>query len=154
MVKKLLYNNLNTLRTKLNAISNNKFFIGLAILILNIGSRYVELNISKSQEAYIRNTISREIFLFTVVFVGTRDIITALIMTATLVILSDTVFNVNSKYCMIPEKYKKLEDVIDRNKDNYISDKEIDHARKILYKANIQNKRSELSDTNYFHSNI
>lgn len=154
MVKNLLYNNLNTLRTKLNAISNNKFFIGLAILILNVGSRYVELNISKSQQAYIRNTISREIFLFAVVFVGTRDIITALIMTATLVILSDTVFNINSKYCMIPEKYKKLEDVIDLNKDNYISDKEIDHAKMILYKANIQNKTSQLSDTNYFHTNI
>lgn len=122
------YSNLNT----------NKLLLGLAMLTLNIGSRYVELNLSKSQEAYIKNSITREFFIFTILFMATRDIITAVLMTAALIILGNTIFNEKSKYCIMPEKFKKLESVIDTNKDNIISDKEIENARKILHKANMQ----------------
>ena len=121
-----------------NNINSSKLLYGLGIIILNLFSKYVQLNISKSQEAYIRNSITREIFIFTVLFVGTRDIITSILLTAALLILSGTVFNKRSRFCIMSEKYKKLDKVLDTNNDNYISDIEIERARDILYRANLQ----------------
>ena len=75
-------------------------------------------------------------------------------MTAAFLILSDTVFNENSKYCMMSNKFKKLNKVLDTNQDNYISDAEINKAHEILYKANIQqNKINQINNTNYFNKN-
>ena len=85
---------------------------------------------------------------------GTRDIITAVLMTAAFVILGNTIFNEKSNYCIMPEKFKKLESVIDTNKDNIISDEEIENARKILHKANMQKNGFQLNDSNYFQANI
>jgi len=151
MITKVMYKYYSKLNT-------NKLVLGLAMLTLNIGSKYVELNLSKSQEAYIRNSISRELLIFTILFVGTRDIITAILMTAAFTILANTIFNEKSKYCVMPDKFKKLEDVIDTNNDNIISDEEIENARKILSKAKMQNKQNnqnnQFTDSNYFHNNI
>lgn len=123
-----------------NKVNNSKLLSGLAMIVLNIFSKYVELNISKSQEAYIRNSITREILIFTVIFVGTHDIIISLLLTAAFIILSNTVFNEKSRFCVMPEKYKRLQDVLDTNKDNSISDAEIERARNILYRANLQDR--------------
>ena len=121
------------------SLNNSKLLSGLAMIILNLFSKYVQLNLSKGQEAYIRNTITREIFIFTIIFVGTHDIITSILLTAAFMILSSTVFNERSRFCIMSEKYKKLDKVLDTNKDGYISDNEIEKARDILYKANLQN---------------
>ena len=138
-----------------NSLNSSKLLLGLAMLILNLFSKYVQLNLSKSQEAYIRNAITREILIFIIIFVGTRDLITSFLLTAAFLILSNTVFNEKSKLCLMPSKYKYLQAEIDTNKDNYISDKEIEDARDILYKANIQkNKMTQLNNLNYFQNNI
>ena len=121
-----------------NNINSSKLLYGLGIIILNLFSKYVQINLSKSQEAYIRNAITRELFIFTVIFVGTHDIITSILLTAAFLILSNTVFNERSKFCIMSEKYKKLDKVLDTNNDNYISDIEIERERDILYRANLQ----------------
>lgn len=121
-------------------INNSKILAGLGMIILNLFSKYIVINISKTQEAFIKNTITREIFIFIVLFVGTRDLFLSLILTGTFVILSGTLFNENSKFCMIPDKYKELYNEIDIDKDNSISPEEIKKAQDILYKANFQQK--------------
>ena len=137
------------------SLNNSKLLSGLAMIILNIFSKYVELNISKTQETYIRNAITREILIFTVIFVGTHDIITSLLLTAAFIILSTTVFNERSRMCIIPNKYIVLQDVLDTNKDNLVSDDEINNARETLSKANIQkNKVAQITSLNYFQDNI
>ena len=138
-----------------NIINNSKLLYGLAMLILNLFSKYVELNLSKTQENYIKNAITREILIFVIMFMGTRDIITSILLTAAFVILSNTIFNEKSKLCMIPAKHLQLHKTLDTNNDNYISDKEIENARDILYKANIQkNKDAQINNVNYFQNNI
>lgn len=119
-------------------INNSKLLAGLGMIILNLFSKYVVLDLSKSQEAFIRNTVTREILIFIISFVGTRDLILSLILTAIFVVLSGTLFNEESKFCVIPEKYKYLHNEVDANRDGKISDDEIKKAQEILYKANIQ----------------
>jgi hypothetical protein len=136
-------------------LNNSKLLSGLAMLVLNLFSKYVELKISKTQEAYIRNAITREILIFTILFVGTRDIIISILLTAAFVILSNTIFNERSKLCVIPHKYRNLDKVLDTNKDGIISDDEIKKAQDILYKYNIQkNKEAQINNINYFQNNI
>lgn len=119
-------------------INNSKLLAGLGMIILNLFSKYVVLDLSKSQEAFIRNTVTREILIFIISFVGTRDLILSLILTAIFVVLSGTLFNEESKFCVIPEKYKYLHNEVDANRDGKISDDEIKKAQEILYKANMQ----------------
>jgi len=119
-------------------INNSKILAGLGMIILNLFSKYVVINISKTQEAFIKNTITREIFIFIILFVGTKDLFLSLILTGTFVILSGTLFNEHSKFCMIPDKYKELYNEIDYTNDGNISPEEIKRAQDILHKANLQ----------------
>jgi len=139
----------------LNGLNESKLFAGLAMIMLNVGSKYIEFGFSKSQEQWIKYNIGREILIFVITFTATHDLIISLLLTAAFVILSDTVFNENSKYCLIGKKINKLKDVIDVDNNDTISDAEISKAHEILYKANIQkNKQSQLNNLNYFSSNI
>ena len=139
----------------LEGFNNSKLLAGLAMILLNIGSKYIEFDFSKTQEQWIKYNIGREILIFVITFTATHDIIISLLLTAAFVILSDTIFNENSKYCLVSEKLNKLKAVIDTDKDDFISDEEISKAHSILYKANIQkNKITQLNNLNYFNNNI
>lgn len=127
-------------------INESKILAALAMLLLNIGSKYIELKISDSQAEYIRNEVGREILIFAMVFVGTKDIILSIIVTAAFIVLANTVFHEDSKYCILPEKYKKIKNLIDKNNDNIITNDEVNKAYEILNKVrqkNIENMTGE-----------
>ena len=75
----------------LEALNDNKFFLGVMLLLLNIGSRYLVDEFSVSPEEYSRNLILRRMAVFAVCFVGTRDIVTSIFLTAGFVILAQGV---------------------------------------------------------------
>lgn len=130
----------------LHNINESKILAALAMLLLNIGSKYIELKISDSQAEYMRNEIGREILIFAMVFVGTKDIILSIIVTAAFIVLANTVFHEDSKYCILPEKYKKIKNLIDKNNDNIITNDEVNKAYEILNKVrqkNIENMTGE-----------
>jgi hypothetical protein len=101
---------------------------------MNIGSRYIELKLTNGQEMILKN-IAREVLIFTISFIATKDLIISFIITGVFIILANFVFNEKSKYNILPEKYKKLASIIDTNKDKIISDDEINKAYDILNKA-------------------
>lgn len=123
--------------TFLQDINTNKLFIGLMMIFMNIGSRYIELKLTDGQEMILKN-IAREVLIFIIAFMGSRDLFIAFVITAVFIILSNFVFNENCKFNLIPEKYKKLLSVVDTNKDNYVSDQELNKAYDILKKARKQ----------------
>ena len=125
---------LKTLNSYLYSINESKILAALSLLLLNIGSKYIELNISDTQAEYMRNEIGREILIFAMIFVGTRDILLSFIVTAAFIILANTVFHEESKYCIMPDKYRKIKKVLDTNNDNHISNKELYNAYEILHK--------------------
>ena len=139
----------------LRHINESKFVIGIAMILLNIGSKYVDFKFTKAQEQLLRNGIAREILIFTIVFMGTRDVLYAIILTAAFMILSEYAFNEKSEYCLIPDKFKQLTAMIDTNNDGMVSPEEEAKALMILKKAeknrdqNIHNKFSTyLNDMN------
>ena len=127
-----------TIHESISSLNSNMFFAGIMMLTLNIGSRYVQLNLSPSAESYLKYAITKEFLVFTIAWMGTRNIYVALTLTAAFVILADYGLNDKSNFCILPEKFKKLQDSIDSNNDKIISELEIKDAMNILEKAKKQ----------------
>ena len=121
--------------TYLRHINESKFVIGIAMILLNIGSKYVDFKFTKSQEQLLRNGIARELLIFTIVFMGTRDILYAVILTAAFIILSEHVFNEKSEYCLVSDKFKKISALIDTDNDGIVTPEEEARALIVLKKA-------------------
>ena len=132
-------------------LNDSRFFSGLVMIMLNIGSKYVTIELSDTQEAYLRNSIGRQILIFSISWMGTRDIYMALALTAIFTVLTQYLFNEKSSLCILPESVIQLQEVIDVNKDNKVSQGEIQNALEILDRANKQQKRVDrLSQLNLF----
>ena len=132
------------------ALNSSKFFAGLVMITLNIGSKYITLELSESQEDYIKYTLGRQILVFAILWMGTRDIVVALILTCVFIIFADYLLNDNSKFCIIPTNYtKKVNDNKDENKKK-VTQKEINDAINVLKKARIQKNNNKSSSQDYF----
>ena len=90
-------------------LSNNKYFIGLMMVMLNLGSRYIFLELGKSHELFFNNPTVRRLLIFTIFFVATRDIIASLLMTVIFIVFFLELTHENSKYCILPKKLIKLQ---------------------------------------------
>jgi hypothetical protein len=72
----------------LDALNDNKFFLGIMLLTLNLGSRHLVDEFSANPEEYNRNLILRRFAVFAVCFVGTRDLVVSILLTAAFIIIS------------------------------------------------------------------
>jgi hypothetical protein len=124
-----------------NKINNSKIFAGIIMIMLNIGSKYITIKLSKSQEEYFKNSIARQLLIFSIVWMGTRDVILSLFLTATFIVLTDHLFNEESNFCVIPPSLKNHAHVLDTNNDGYVSKEEVESAMKIVEKANKQKRK-------------
>lgn len=123
----------------LDTLNTSKYFTGVMMILLNIGSRFVEIKLSDSMESYIKYNIAREVLIFTMAWMGTRDIVVAFLLTAAFVVLSEFLLNSKSKFCVLPDKYKRMN--VDTNQDGIISDAEINKAIETLEKAKKQKEQ-------------
>ncbi len=73
-------------------------FAGIMMLLLNVGSRYITHEYSDNDEEYRQNILLRRLAIFAACFVGTRNIITSILLTAGFVILSAGLFRGKSVY--------------------------------------------------------
>ena len=134
------FKNINTVYLK--HINESKLMIGIAMILLNVGSKYVDFKFTKAQEQMLRKGLAREIIIFTIVFMGTRDIMYAILLTAAFVILSETLFNEKSEYCLVSNRMKQITALIDTNDDDIISPEEEEKALNILKKAEKSRSRN------------
>jgi hypothetical protein len=124
-------------------LNNSKFFAGIIMILLNVGSKFISIQFSRSTEEYLKMNITKQILVFSMAWMGTRDIYTALVLTAVFTILSDHLFNEESPYCIVPKKFRVLTKIIDTNSDGVVSDNEISNAIAILEKAKKNKNKDE-----------
>jgi len=139
-----------------NSLNTNKFFAGVIIILLNIGSKVINVQLSKSAEEYLKMNVSQQILVFAMSWMGTRDIIASFILTFLFVIISQYLLNEESSYCIIPKKYHILPTLkLDTNDDGEISEVELNNAISLLEKAK-KKKQQEETHKNYlsFNSNL
>jgi hypothetical protein len=65
---------ISPLDTFLQIFNTNPYFIGIMMLILNLGGRFISLEVTKKQEQFLQHPWVRRILIFTVLFVATRNI--------------------------------------------------------------------------------
>ena len=126
----------------LSWINNSKLVMALLMLILNVGSKYVDFGFSKTQEQILRNGLNRELLIFAISFTATRDIFISIIITSGFFIVSNILFHEESKHCIIPKRMKRIKALIDTNNDGHISAQEEEKALEILKRADKQRKKN------------
>jgi hypothetical protein len=84
----------------LQIFNTNPYFIGIMMLILNVGGRFISLEITKKQEQFLQLPWVRRALIFTVIFVATRSIWVAFWLTLTVVLFLGYLFNENSSLCI------------------------------------------------------
>jgi len=72
---------LEHLQIYLEQMSENKIFIGLIMVLVNIGARFIIEELGEEHRKIIQNTYFRKFVVFCSVFMATRDIGVALIVT-------------------------------------------------------------------------
>ena len=132
---------LSFIERSLSKLNKSKLLLGIVMILINIGSKYVDLRFSKTQEQALRNGLARELIIFATVFMATHDMIISFMLTGTFVILAEYLFNEQSRFCIIPEQLNRIAMIIDTNNDNYISPTEEREAIEILKKAQKQKEK-------------
>ena len=91
---------MNPLDVLMTSINTNPYFIGLMMLLLNLGGRFLALEISKEQEKFLSQPFVRRFFLIAVLFVATRNIVIALALGLVVILVLGYLFNENSDLCL------------------------------------------------------
>lgn len=127
-------------------LNNSKFFAGVIMIMLNVGSKFIPIQFSKSAEEYLKYSLSKKILVFAMAWMGTRDIYTALALTIIFIIFSDYLFNEESVFCIVPYDKRLLTNTKTESltTENKITNEEFNQFSKLLEKIkNIINTQSK-----------
>ncbi len=140
---------LNIINNSINSLNSSTFFAGIMMICLNIGSRYIQLNLDESTESYIKYALTKKSW-FLPYHGWHRNIYMSLGLTAVFIVLADFIMNEKSRYCLLPKKFirsRRMNELVD---NKILSEKEINDALEVLEKAKVQKfKQNQL---NYLES--
>ena len=122
-----------------NSLNSSKILIGIAMIVFNIGSKFLVIDMSKSQQQFFKNIIIRRITLFCIFFVATRDIGISLILTATFIIIAFNIFNEDSKYSVLSKNTFY---------DNIYTKEEYEMSKKIITEYEKENNHLKFCKNN------
>ena len=148
MPKKEPDNIFSYLHNQVQVLNGSKIFAGIMIILLNISSKYVNIKLSKTMESYLKHTFSKQILVFAIAWMGTREIYVALFITIIFTICIEYLFNEDSVFCCLPEQFKDYHIELLENQE--VSEEDIKKAKEILEKAKTQKKEvSSNSNSQY-----
>lgn len=83
---------IDSTKESLSCINENKYIIGLTMIMLNIGARFIIDELDDDLRKVISNTVVRRVVIFCSFFMATKDLFTATVLTVIFVILINEVF--------------------------------------------------------------
>ena len=146
MKNKFISDILDYLHEHIKRVNDSKIFAGLMIITLNIVSRFVTIKLSKSMESYLKYTFSKYVLVFTIAWMGTRDIYVATTIMLIYIVIMDYLLDDDSMFCILPEEFKNYHtELLENDGENEdVSDEDIKKAEKILERAKKQDKQLNL----------
>jgi hypothetical protein len=84
-----------TIFKQLPVIKVEILFLGVMMMLMNVGSRYIVDEFSPNEYEYDRNIFLRRVAIFAVCYMGTRDFVHALLLTGGFVIMAMGVSRTN-----------------------------------------------------------
>ena len=88
------------------SLNENKYFIGITMILINIGARFIIDELDDDLRKIISNSFVRKFFIFCSVFMATRDIFSSFIITVIIIIIINEFLGKESEG---PEENKKGE---------------------------------------------
>jgi len=82
---------LEFIQIKCEQLSENKIFIGLVMIMVNIGARFIIEELSDEHREIAKGETFRKIVIFCSVFMATRDIMISLIVTIIFIVVMNEV---------------------------------------------------------------
>ena len=118
-------------------LNGNKYVLGLMILLINLGARYIGNEVSDFMHKVLNHKFARRFLIFLVLWMGTRDLVVAGVITITFIVLVNTIFNENSDFCILP---------VTNNSE--ITREEFQLAKQIVAKYELANPQQNLPNSN------
>jgi hypothetical protein len=105
-------------------LNENKYFIGLMMIMVNIGSRFIIEELNDNQRKFINNPYFRRIVIFSVIFMATRDILISFIITGFIVLYlhsceEDKVESKSGGMSNVKGQLDKAIDILKVSKDSF-----------------------------------
>jgi hypothetical protein len=97
-------------------VLTNKYFIGIFMIIISIGSRFIIEELTPKQRKYVNKKIVRRIFVFCVFFMATKDLCATIILTLLFILCISSLF--------IGDEEKNRNEGIEEDKKKIINDLE------------------------------
>tara|TARA_B100000674_G_scaffold479533_1_gene478054 strand:- start:94 stop:474 length:381 start_codon:yes stop_codon:yes gene_type:complete len=82
----------DNMKDSLSCINDNKYIIGLTMIMLNIGARFIIDELDDDLRKLVTNAYVRRIVIFCSFFMATKDLFTAIVLTIIFVILINEIF--------------------------------------------------------------
>ena len=93
---------MDPLSSTLAIMGANPYMIGIFYVFLNLGGRFLTLELTRRQEWFLSQPFMRPFILFSVMFIATRNLAVAFYTTAGILAVLWLFANENSAFCMIP----------------------------------------------------
>jgi len=77
----------------------------------------------------------KQILVFSVAWMGTKDIYISVFLTAAFTVLSEHLFNEESSLCVLPEKSRAMNKIMTNINDGTVTPEQLKQAEAILQKA-------------------
>lgn len=149
------YSLLGNMGSALASLNNSKFFAGIVMIMMNIGSKYISIKLTKSQEQYLKNNVAKQMLIFAIAWMATKDVLIALAITAIFHVLANHLLNEESSLCVIPQKWRNFEILLDADDDGKVTEEEIEKAKEVLQKSRLKNiKKEALRNMNEFNMGV
>ena len=86
----------------LTVLNANPYIIGVFYIFLNLGGRFLSMELTKRQEWFLAQPYVRPFILFAVMFIATRNLAVAFWSTTGILAVLWVFANENSSLCLIP----------------------------------------------------
>lgn len=87
-------------------LASSPYSIGAAIFLLNVGGRFLPMEITKQQEKFLNQPWFRRIIIFVIFFVATRNLIIAFWLSLMVILFGGYLLNENSSLCIFGKSGK------------------------------------------------
>lgn len=67
-------------------LNDNKFFVGLMMILLNIGGKHIVDEFSDDMSTHEKNVWFRRVVIFAVCFIATKDVLTSILLTLVFIV--------------------------------------------------------------------
>lgn len=90
-------------------LDQNTYMAAVSMVLMNIGSKYIALDISKAQEQLLKHQVFRRITLFCIFYVATRNVLISCMLTFIFILINSCILHEESMFCILPYEARQVD---------------------------------------------